>query len=367
MAIRMWAILVVSATGWAGATVQEQAPRTTNAQLEVRNAGTNLGTTIQQLAAATSSPVWIGYEVEEIPGRDEYCCGSNNPRGMEGGGTLLLEKEYGNNGTIHSKDQDVTLEGRQGLKILLRAEKGHVEKMRIAPSTCRLDAGGLRLVWLNDAKATQSIEYLSGIVHSGEFSSGNHHGMAEEALTAIALHADAAADRALENFAAAGQPEKLREKAAFWMGASRGAAGFKALQKMARSDPDDNVRAQVSFDLFVSKEPEATDEIIRMAREDASPHVRGQALFWLAQKAGQKAEKTITGAIADDPDTEVKNKAVFALSQMPKDEGVPKLIEVAEKNKNPEVRKQAMFWLGQSGDPRALAFFERVLGEEKRN
>jgi hypothetical protein len=26
-----------------------------------------------------------------------------------------------------------------------------------------------------------------------------------------------------------------------------------------------------------------------------------------------------------------------------------------------EVRKQAMFWLGQTGDPRALAFFEDVL------
>jgi hypothetical protein len=27
-----------------------------------------------------------------------------------------------------------------------------------------------------------------------------------------------------------------------------------------------------------------------------------------------------------------------------------------------EVRKTAMFWLGQSGDPRALASFEEVLG-----
>ena len=98
-----------------------------------------------------------------------------------------------------------------------------------------------------------------------------------------------------------------------------------------------------------------------MAREDGSPHVRGQALFWLAQKAGTRAENAIAGAITNDPDTEVKKKAVFALSQMPKDEGVPKLIEVAEKNKNPEVRKQAMFWLGQSGDPRALEFFEKVL------
>jgi HEAT repeat protein len=103
--------------------------------------------------------------------------------------------------------------------------------------------------------------------------------------------------------------------------------------------------------------------MIRMAHEDTSTHVRGQALFWLAQKAGKKAASTITGAIDSDPDTEVKKKAVFALSQMPKDEGVPKLIEVAQNNRNAEVRKQAMFWLGQSNDPRALDFFERVLSK----
>jgi len=91
--------------------------------------------------------------------------------------------------------------------------------------------------------------------------------------------------------------------------------------------------------------------------------VRGQVLFWLAQKAGKKAASTISGAIENDPDTEVKKKAVFALSQMPKDEGVPKLIEVARSNRNAEVRKQAMFWLGQSNDPRAVDFFERVLSK----
>ena len=56
-----------------------------------------------------------------------------------------------------------------------------------------------------------------------------------------------------------------------------------------------------------------------------------------------------------------ERQAVFALSQMPKDEGVPKMIEVARTNRNAEVRKQAMFWLGQSGDPRALEFFEDIL------
>jgi len=59
----------------------------------------------------------------------------------------------------------------------------------------------------------------------------------------------------------------------------------------------------------------------------------------------------------------VKKKAVFALSQLPREEGVPKLIEVAQNNRNREVRKQAMFWLGQSHDPRALQFFEKVLSQ----
>ncbi len=71
--------------------------------------------------------------------------------------------------------------------------------------------------------------------------------------------------------------------------------------------------------------------------------------------------ETVTNAIDQDPDTEVRKRAVFALSQMPKDEGVPKLIEVARTHRNAEVRKQAMFWLGQSGDPRALKFFEDIL------
>ena len=46
---------------------------------------------------------------------------------------------------------------------------------------------------------------------------------------------------------------------------------------------------------------------------------------------------------------------------MPGDEGVPLLIQVARTNRNPAVRKQAIFWLGQSKDPRALDFIEKIL------
>jgi HEAT repeat protein len=108
-------------------------------------------------------------------------------------------------------------------------------------------------------------------------------------------------------------------------------------------------------------EPSAATALVTAARGGASPHVRGQALFWVAQRAGAQAIPTIAEAIEKDPETDVKKRAVFALSQLPANEGVPKLIEVASSHSNPAVRRQAMFWLGQSKDPRALAFFERIL------
>jgi HEAT repeat protein len=251
--------------------------------------------------------------------------------------------------------------------ILLRAESKSVTSIRVLSQECGIDAGGLRLVWLTAVKPEESVAVLSGFVHSEDFADRDRgrdsRRVSDGALTAIALHADPSADSALESFAQPKQREELRKHASFWLGEARGKAGLVALQKMAKNDPSTDVRAHVTFALSVSREPAALDEMIRMAKEDDSAHVRGQALFWLAQKAGKKAVGTIAGAIENDPDTEVKKKAVFALSQLPKDEGVPKLIDVAQTNRNPAVRKQAMFWLGQSNDPRALAFFEKVLAQ----
>ena len=113
--------------------------------------------------------------------------------------------------------------------------------------------------------------------------------------------------------------------------------------------------------LAMHADPSAATALVTAARGGPSTQVRGQALFWVAQRAGAQAIPTIAEAIEKDPETDVKKRAVFALSQLPANEGVPKLIEVATSHSNPAVRRQAMFWLGQSKDPRALDFFERIL------
>jgi HEAT repeat protein len=133
------------------------------------------------------------------------------------------------------------------------------------------------------------------------------------------------------------------------------------LTRFTTGDSARRLRNQAIVAIALHTDPPAIDRLLSLARDGKDSRLRGDALFWVAQRAGTKAMETVSNAIDNDPDTEVKKKAVFALSQMPKDEGVPKLIEVARSNRNPEVRRQAMFWLGQSGDPRALRFFEEVL------
>src|SRR5271155_127259 len=355
--------LALFAAGTSKAAQSGETPQVVNAKIETRALTGALADTLRGIEAQADKPEWIGYSVPEIAGDRTECCGNFNDN-YGSCGTCRLEKENGVTSTTSQKSGEsgtVQLEGSRQLVVLFRLEAKQVMRIREASENCTLDAGGLPFIWLTGVKPAESVALLADFVHKATFEGHGEHAIGQGALSAIALHADASADRAFESFVAADQPEQLRKHASFWLGAARAKAGELLLQKMAKSDPSAEVRSQVAFAFSVSHEPDALNEIIRMAKDDRSTHVRGQALFWLAQKAGQKAMGAITGAIENDPDTEVKKKAVFALSQMPKDEGVPKLIEVAKTNRNREVRKQAMFWLGQSNDPRALDFFEQVL------
>jgi hypothetical protein len=356
-------VTALIAAGTLHAGQSAEMPQVANAKIETRAVNGSLAEMLRGIEAQADKPEWVGYSVAEIAGDRTVCCGNFNDS-YGSCGTCRLEKENGVRSTNSQKESQsgtVQLEGSRELVVLFRLEGKQVMRIREASENCALDAGGLPFIWLTGVKPTESVALLTDFVHKATFERHGEHEIGQGALSAIALHADASADRAFESFAAADQPEQLRKHASFWLGAARGKAGELLLQKMAKSDPSPEVRSQVAFALSVSHEPEALNEMIRMAKDDESTHVRGQALFWLAQKAGQKAMGAITGAIENDPDTDVKKKAVFALSQMPKDEGVPKLIEVAKTNRNREVRKQAMFWLGQSNDPRALDFFEQVL------
>jgi len=353
------AVLVVSL----GPLALAEQPRFVNANLETRP-GVDLSAIFDAISRAETKPAWVGYSVPALPGRHLTCCGDPERSGwVHDCGRCRLERQESFNATSDD-GHSAKLEGNDSAAILIRVENRRPEKVRVYSPDCELDAGDLRVYWLNGVKPDESVALLASFVKAprhGGYEAESDGRLGDDALAAIAFHAGSAADHQLESFASTGNGEELREHAAFWLGSERGRFGYEVLNRLVHNDSSEKFREKVIFALYVSKEPQAVDAVIGVARQDESPRVRGQALFWLAQKASHKAASAITEAIENDPETEVKKKAVFALSQLPKDDGVPKLIAVARNNRNPEVRKQAMFCLGQSNDPRALEFFAQVL------
>jgi PBS lyase HEAT-like repeat len=102
--------------------------------------------------------------------------------------------------------------------------------------------------------------------------------------------------------------------------------------------------------------------LLRIAKDDRREReLRKSAVFWLGQAASD-ATAALNGLAEDENgDVEVRKQAVFALSQRPNGEGVAPLLTIARGKLDPRIRRQAIFWLGQSGDPRAVSYFEEVL------
>jgi hypothetical protein len=348
-----------------------QQPHVTNGAVTTAQAATPFLPSFRSLVASAPDVTWIGYAVPIVDGERVMCCfGSDSyVNGTVSGSSMCctgcrLETSPGPATTTPQAAPAggsgvVKLEGPTRMLVLYRIANHAIDRVRVFSEDCQLDAGGRPMRWLENVRPADSIALLTSLItEAAEPTKGR---ITDGAITAIAMHADAAADAALERLVAPPNADAIRKKVTFWLGNARGRRGYDVLRRVLRDDPSTEVRKGAVFGLSQSPIPEAVDALINIARTDADPRLRGESLFWLAQKAGNKAAATIADRIDQDPDTEVKKKAVFALSQLPKEEGVPLLINVARTNRNPEVRKQAMFWLGQSKDARATEFFADVL------
>ena len=165
-----------------------------------------------------------------------------------------------------------------------------------------------------------------------------------------------------------GQPRRANDQRSTDLGAvpaAPAAAYFLQLAKTANS----HVSNVAITPAILADSVYPWQELLAIARETEtrSQGTRSSAGLWLSRFAGAKlsgrendlSDPDDEGSVSDE--SEARTSAVFALSQLRNHEGVPPLLQVAQTNRDARVRRSALFWLGQSGDPRALDLFEKIL------
>jgi len=304
-----------------------------NAQTDIKSAAAGLEQTLRPLVTAQPQPAWIGYSVPSVRA------------GL--GGCEYVRDGYGQTGVVHLEPPDHAI-------ILFRVDGGEIVRVRSLSPDCEIDAGNVPFHWLNDVKPAESVALLAALGEKRDRYSDN-------AMSAVAVHADPSAEAILRRYLDPSQPSSVRLRAVGWFGSYRGRSGYEVVKNLVLNDPDERIRERAISNLGNNREADAVDLLIDRVRKDTNPRLRMAAISALNRHAGKKVLDTFQFAVENDPDVQVKRRVVSALQSMPDGEGIPLLIQLARQTKDNEIRKQAMNSLSNSHDLRAVTFFEDVL------
>jgi hypothetical protein len=303
-------------------------------------------------ARVTSADGWVAWTVPMIADAGTPCCFSD---GHGKSGRLGCDLDDRNHG--FSTNDDPRPPGRDELTVYAHVVRSHVDEIRAYDASCPVHSNG-EIRRIEGVTSGDSIGFLSAWMDADASTRD------EEALGAVAFHADSAATRVLAAHAEASHPRKDRESALFWLGQARGADGAAIVERFATTDGDPKLREHAIFALSQSHAGDPYLRIRAISSSDPSEHVRSQALFWMAQMNDARAAADITNAIQHEASHDVREQGVFALSQLDGGKGDEALIGLLKGDYPRDVRKQALFWLGQSGSPKAMQYFDEALSKK---
>jgi HEAT repeat protein len=129
----------------------------------------------------------------------------------------------------------------------------------------------------------QSVDFLKTLITTPD-----GRNQSESALSAIALHRDAAATAAILDLAKNGTP-KLRQRALVWIARRAESQAAGIITQAIDNDPDVEVKKQAVSALNQLPRDEGVPLLIKLARSHTNPVVRKQAMFWLGQSKDPRA------------------------------------------------------------------------------
>ncbi len=241
----------------------------------------------------------------------------------------------------------------------LVAQKGGDEAGQVLLETARSDPDpevrAQAVFWLSQVPGEGSVQLLTEILRTTQDPK-----LEERALFALAQHRDPAAAEVLRRHAAdPTRPDRMRERAIFWLG-QQGEEQGAFLRELYRGLESDALKERIFFSLAQSRDPDSGEWLLQRAADGEEPiELRKKALFWAAQ-AGVSMERL--AALYDAAaDREMKEQLIFVYSQRNAPEALDRLISIARSEEDPDLRKRAIFWLGQSNDPRAADVLLEVI------
>ena len=273
------AAFVIASAIWSSAAFAQQ-PNVVNARLVSRGAQPDVARAIAEITKTQVEPAWIGYSVPAMTS-DSF---NRNDGWSE---RCRLEQQRVDPATNMPVQGPIRLEPSPTVMVLVRLQTNQIRRVRSFSGDCQVDAGGLQVYWLGDVSGTQSVEFLKTLV-SGPFAGTTARDESESALTAIALHRDAAAATAILDLAKNGT-SRIRQRALFWIARRAESQAAGILTQAIDNDPDVEVKKQAVSALSQLPRDQATPLLIKLARSHTNPVVRKQAMFWLGQSKDPRA------------------------------------------------------------------------------
>jgi hypothetical protein len=254
-------------------------PDFVNARIVARAAQPDVARAIATVVKSQGEPAWIAYAVPAL----------NNDAFGRGDGwseRCRLEQQRVDPATSAPLPGPIKLEPAAHLLVLVRVQTNEIQRVRTLSGDCQVDAGGLQVFWLGDVNAAQSVDFLKTLVNPALNAAMRDH--SESALSAIALHRDAAASGAIVDFAKNGSP-RLRQRALVWIARRAESQALGIISQAIDSDPDVEVKRQAVSALGQLPKNEGIPLLIRLARTHTNPVVRKQAMQRLGQSNDPRA------------------------------------------------------------------------------
>lgn len=252
---------------------------------------------------------------------------------------------------------------KQAIFVLSQHDPEEVEDLMVEVARTDPDPGvqEAAVFWLSSVGSESAVAALADILETTDDAA-----LQENAIFALSQHVSARAGEILREYALdASRPERVREKAIFWLSQHPDHADASFLIELYSGLDSPGLKEHVFISISRLGDPRAVDWVFERALDrNEDMELRKQALFWAGQHSTIEFSRLV-GLYGRLSDAGMKEQLIFLYAQREEDERVDRLIEIASSEEDPDLRKTAIFWLGQTGDERAIEYLLSLLDDPR--